>query len=180
MIYEEKSVSSEKIFDGRIVKLRVDKVEMPDGRIATREVVGHPGGVGIVAVTENDEIVLVRQYRYPIEDAIYEIPAGKLDEGEHHRTCGIRELEEETGYSAGKFEYLGFIYPSPGFTDEVTYVYLAEDLHEGESHPDEGEFLEIEKIPAQKVFEMVMSGEINDAKSVFGILKYWAMRTDRK
>lgn len=180
MIYEEKSVSSDIIFDGRIVKLRVDKVLMPGGRVTTREIVGHPGGVGVVAVTDKDEIILVRQYRKPIEKAIYEIPAGKLDAGEHHRNCGIRELEEETGYRAGSFEYLGFIYPSPGFTDEVTHVYLATDLHDGECHPDEGEFLEIEKIPAEKVFDMVMSGEINDAKSVFGILKYMAMRNETK
>ncbi len=180
MIYEEKRVSSEKIFNGKIVKLRVDKVEMPGGKITTREVVGHPGGVGIVAVTDKDEIILVRQHRYPIEKAIYEIPAGKLDEGEHHRNCGIRELEEETGYRAEKFEYLGFIYPSPGFTDEVTHVYFAEGLKEGNCNFDEDEFIEIEKIPARKVFDMVMSGEINDAKSVFGILKYMAMREDSK
>ncbi len=176
MIYEEKTVSSEKVFEGRIIKVKVDKVEMPDGSTSTRELVEHPGGVGIVAVTGNDEIILVKQYRKPLDKVIYEIPAGKLDPGEHHRTCGIRELEEETGLSANVFEYMGFIYPSPGFTDEVTHVYLAKELTQGETHPDDDEFLDVEKVPFERALKMVIDGEINDAKSVFGILKYNMMR----
>lgn len=176
MIYEEKTVSSEKVFEGRIIKVKVDKVEMPDGSTSTRELVEHPGGVGIVAVTDNDEIILVKQYRKPLDKVIYEIPAGKLDPGEHHRTCGIRELEEETGLSANVFEYMGFIYPSPGFTDEVTHVYLAKELTQGETHPDDDEFLDVEKVPFESALKMVIDGEINDAKSVFGILKYNMMR----
>lgn len=176
MIYEEKTVSSEKVFEGRIIKVKVDRVEMPDGSVATRELVEHPGGVGIVAITENDEIILVEQYRKPLDKAIYEIPAGKLDPGEHHRTCGIRELEEETGLSAKVFDYMGFIYPSPGFTDEVTHVYLAKELTQGETHPDDDEFLDVKKVPFDTALKMVMDGEINDAKSVFGILKYNMMR----
>ncbi len=172
MIYEEKTVSSKKVFEGRIIKVKVDTVAMPDGTEATRELVEHPGGVGIVAVTDKDEIILVRQYRKPLDKVIYEIPAGKLDCGEPHRECGIRELGEETGMTAGSFEYLGFIYPSPGFTDEVTHVYLATDLQEGEVHPDEDEYLDVERVPIEKAYKMVMDGEINDAKSVFGILKY--------
>lgn len=152
---------------------------MPSGKIATREVVQHPGGVGIVAVTEEDEIILVRQYRKAIDAAIYEIPAGKLDPGEEPRTCGLRELSEETGMTAETFEYMGFIYPSPGFTDEVTHVYLAKGLAQGADHPDEDEFLDIEKMPFEKAYDMVMNGEINDAKSVFGILKYEAMKRRR-
>lgn len=176
MIYEEKTVSSEKVFEGRIIKVKVDKVEMPDGSTSTRELVEHPGGVGIVAVTDNDEIILVKQYRKPLDKVIYEIPAGKLDPGEHHRTCGIRELEEETGLSANVFEYMGFIYPSPGFTDEVTHVYFAKELTQGETHPDDDEFLDVEKVPFERALKMVIDGEINDAKSVFGILKYNMMR----
>lgn len=176
MIYEEKTVSSEKVFEGRIIKVKVDKVEMPDGSTSTRELVEHPGGVGIVALTGNDEIILVKQYRKPLDKIIYEIPAGKLDPGEHHRTCGIRELEEETGLSAKVFDYMGFIYPSPGFTDEVTHVYLAKELTQGETHPDDDEFLDVEKVPFERALKMVIDGEINDAKSVFGILKYNMMR----
>lgn len=176
MIYEEKTVSSEKVFEGRIIKVKVDRVEMPDGSAATRELVEHPGGVGIVAITDKDEIILVEQYRKPLDKAIYEIPAGKLDPGEHHRTCGMRELEEETGLSAKVFDYMGFIYPSPGFTDEVTHVYLAKELTQGETHPDDDEFLDVKKVPFDTALKMVMDGEINDAKSVFGILKYNMMR----
>lgn len=172
MVFEEKTVSSEKKFEGRIVTVKVDEVKMPDGSISLREVVEHPGGVGVVAVTDNDEIIMVKQYRKAIERAIYEIPAGKLDKGEHHRDCGMRELEEETGLCAKSFEYLGFMYPSPGFTDEVTHIYLAKNLEEGEVHPDDDEFLDVERIPLSKAFEMVMNNEINDAKTVFGILKY--------
>ena len=176
MIYEEKTVSSEKVFEGRIIKVKVDRVEMPDGSVATRELVEHPGGVGIVAITDKDEIILVEQYRKPLDKVIYEIPAGKLDPGEHHRTCGIRELGEETGLSAKVFDYMGFIYPSPGFTDEVTHVYLAKELTQGETHPDDDEFLDVKKVPFNTALKMVMDGEINDAKSVFGILKYNMMR----
>ncbi len=172
MVFEEKTVSSEKMFGGRIVTVKVDKVEMPDGSLSSREIVEHPGGVGVVAITDNDEVIMVKQFRKPIEKAIYEIPAGKLDKGEHHRDCGIRELEEETGLRANSFEYLGFIYPSPGFTDEVTHVYLARGLVQGEVHPDEDEFLDVERIPLNKALDMVMNDEINDAKTVFGILKY--------
>ena len=180
MIYEEKTVSSEEVFKGKIVTLKVDKVEMPGGKIATRELVKHPGGVGIVAITDNDEIILVKQYRKPIDKAIYEIPAGKLDNGEEHRLCGIRELKEETGMSAETFEYYGFIYPSPGFTDEVTHVYCATGLSQGKDDPDEDEYLDIEFVPIDKAYEMVMNGEINDAKSVFGILKYVNLNADKK
>lgn len=176
MIYDEKTVSSKEIFNGKIIRVSVDEVELPNGDIAEREIVNHPGGVGIVAVNDNDEIYLVKQFRKPLERAIYEIPAGKLDKGEAHRDCGLRELKEETGLSANVFEYMGFIYPSPGFTDEVTHVYLANDLLRGDADPDDDEFLDVEKVPFSTAYDMIMTGEINDAKSVFGILKYDAMK----
>ncbi len=171
MIYEEKTVSSREIFGGRIVRLRVDMVEMPGGNLASREIIEHPGGVGIVAVTNDDEIILVKQFRKPLEKSIYEVPAGKLENGEDHRLCGLRELSEETGYEAGSFEYLGHMYPSPGFADEVTHLYLATDLKKGEAHLDPDEYLDIEHIPVDKAVEMIMNNEINDAKTVFGIFK---------
>lgn len=171
MIFEEKTVSSEEIFRGKIIDLKVDQVEMPDGSLAQRELVHHPGGVGVVAVTEDKQVILVKQYRKPIEDAIYEIPAGKLDPGEDHRTCGIRELEEETGLKAENFTYLGFIYPSPGFTDERTHMYLATGLTQGETHPDPDEYLDIVQLPLDRVAAMIMDNEISDAKTVAGILK---------
>lgn len=171
MIFEEKTISSQEIFKGKIVNLKVDMVAMPDGSLAERELVGHPGGVGVVALTENQEIILVKQYRKPIEKAILEIPAGKLDPGEDHRVCGIRELEEETGLCAQNFEYLGYIYPSPGFTDEVTHIYLATELYQGEAHPDEDEYLDLVKMPFSEAVECMMRNEIADAKTVAGILK---------
>lgn len=175
MIYDEKTVSSEKIFDGKVIKLKVDRVELPDGAVGIREIVNHPGGVGIVAVDDNEDIYLVRQYRKPLEKVIYEIPAGKLDSGEPVEECGVRELKEETGLVADVFEYLGYIYPSPGFTDEITHIYYANGLSQGDDNLDEDEFLEVEKMPFKKAYDMVMNGDINDAKSVFGILKYDAL-----
>ena len=180
MVFEEKTVTTEKIFDGKVIKVRVDEVAMPDGKLAVREIVEHPGGVGIVAVNDKDEIILVRQFRKPIEKVIYEIPAGKLDSGEPHRECGIRELAEETGMRAETFEYLGFIYPSAGFADEVTHVYYAAGLTQGETNPDEDEYLDVEFVPFEKAYEMVLNNEINDAKSVFGILKVWQLRSNKK
>ncbi len=171
MIFEEKTVSSREVFKGKIVNLKVDMVAMPDGSLAERELVGHPGGVGVVALTDEMELILVKQYRKPIEKAILEIPAGKLDPGEDHRICGIRELEEETGLCARNFEYLGFIYPSPGFTDEVTHIYLATDLYQGEAHPDEDEYLDLIKMPFSEAVDRMMRNEIADAKTVAGILK---------
>lgn len=171
MVFEEKTVSSEEKFRGRIIQVTVDQVSMPDGSLATRELVAHPGGVGVVALTENRELILVKQYRKAIERAIYEIPAGKLDPGEEHRTCGMRELEEETGLKAKRFEYLGFIYPSPGFTDEVTHIYLASELYQGTVHPDPDEFLDIVKMPIEEVVKKIMENEISDAKTVAGVLK---------
>ena len=171
MIYNEKTVSTEEIFNGRIIRLRVDQVEMLGGNLASREIVEHPGGVGIVAITDNDEIIMVKQFRKPLEKAIYEVPAGKLDKGEDHRLCGIRELSEETGYTAESFEYLGYMYPSPGFADELTHLYLATGLTPGEAHLDPDEYLDIEYIKTSKVVDMIMNNEINDAKTIFGVFK---------
>ena len=171
MVFEEKTIESKKIYDGYVVNVRLDTVLMPDGKTAMRDIVEHPGGVGVVAVTENKEILLVKQYRKPIEKAIYEIPAGKLDKDEDPLVCGLRELEEETGYKCKELKYLGFMYPSPGFTDEVTHVYFTDSLYKGEAHPDEDEYLDVEAFEIEQVKEMIMNNEINDAKSVFGILK---------
>ncbi len=174
MIYEEKTISSEHIYKGKIIEVKVDTVAMPEGKTAARELVKHPGGVGVIAVTEEDEIILVKQFRKPLDAAIYEIPAGKLDPGEGHEVCGKRELEEETGLKAKNFEYLGFIYPSPGFTDEVTHMYLATGLYAGVIHPDQDEYLDIEKVKIDHVRKMIMNNEINDAKTVAGFFKAMA------
>ena len=176
MVFEEKTLSSEKVFEGRIVNVRVDVVEMPDGKNAYRDIVEHPGGVGVLAITDDNKILMVKQFRKPLEKAIYEIPAGKLDKGEEPLVCGMRELEEETGYKAKEFISLGFMYPSPGFTDEVTYMFLAKGLYKGESHPDEDEFLEAERIPLDEAVKLVLNGDLPDAKTQVLVLKVAALR----
>ena len=171
MVFEEKTVTTENIFKGKIIDVKLHKVLMPDGEITEREIVGHPGGVGVVAVTDDNKIILVKQYRKPLEKAIYEIPAGKLDPDEEVEVCGRRELLEETGATAENFEYLGYMYPSPGFTDEVTHIYLATDLSFGETNPDEDEFLDIEFFDIDEVKKMIMDNEICDGKTVMGFFK---------
>ncbi len=171
MIYEEKTVSTKRIYDGIVVNLRVDTVELPDGKTALRDIVEHPGGVGIVAITDDNKILMVKQYRKPIEKAILELPAGKLDKNEDIEECGRRELEEETGYKTREFTYLGYMYPSPGFDDEVTHLYLARGLYKGEVHLDEDEYLDVYKYDISEIKTMIMNNEINDAKTVIGFFK---------
>ncbi|MBQ9757956.1 MAG: NUDIX hydrolase [Clostridia bacterium] len=175
MIFEEKTVESKKLFEGRIIDLRVETVEFPDGKTAYRELVDHPGGVGILALTKDGKIPLVRQFRKPIEKAIWEIPAGKLDKNEEPKMCGIRELKEETGYIAKEIVSLGFLYPSPGFANEVTHIFFAKGLEKGEVSPDEDEYLDIEEFSVDDVRKMILNNEINDAKSVIAFLKCDAM-----
>ncbi len=171
MKFTEKTLDGEYIYKGKILNLRVDRVELCDGRITKRELCEHPGGVAILPLLDSGDVVCVRQHRYPYHTELLEIPAGKLEYGEDPLTCGIRELEEETGYNASEFLSLGHAYPSPGYINEVLHLYLARGLSAGNSHPDEGEHLEILKIPFEKLYEMAMNDEIHDAKTVIAILK---------
>ena len=171
MIAVEKTVSSKTIFKGRVLEFKVDTVELPDGITATRELVCHPGGVAVVPVDKDGYVYLVRQYRKPYDEAVLEIPAGKRDKGEEPLIGAVRELSEETGLKAGRFIDLGQFYPSPGYVDEVIYLYLALDLEEGEAHPDEDEFVENEKIHIDTLTEMIMQGEIKDGKTIAAVLK---------
>lgn len=166
----EKTISKEYIFEGSVIKLRKDKVLLPNDKEAEREVVEHPGGVCVVAITDKREVIMVRQYRRPFDEIIEEIPAGKLSIGEDHYECGVRELEEETGYRAKNFKYLGGFYITPGFCNEIIHVYLATDLYKGESHPDDDEFLEVYLEPLEVLVNKVLKGEIKDAKTTIGIL----------
>ena len=167
----EKTIARSTAFQGCLLRLDVDQVELPDGNTAPREYIRHPGGVGIVALTEDNEVLLVRQYRYPYGEIITEIPAGKRDKGEDPLTTGMRELEEETGYRAATYTPLGTLYPTPGCCDEVVYLYLATGLTQAEAHPDEDEFVEVERCPLEEMVRRVMAGEITDAKTQIGILK---------
>ena len=168
MDFTEKKLSEQYYFEGRIMKARVDEVELPGGGRATREVCEHLGGVGILPIDADGRVLLVRQFRYPFGELLLEIPAGKLDHGpgEDHYACGVRELREETGCTADEITYLGCIYPSPGFLTEVTHLYAARGLHAGEMQPDEGEFLELVRIPADELERRIAAGEIRDAKTV--------------
>lgn len=167
----EKTLSSEKIFDGKILHIRRDTALLPNGQEAVREVVDHPGGVCVVALDDENRVLLVRQFRYPYMQLLREIPAGKLEYGEDPREAAIRELREETGATAGKFQSLGELYPSPGYCGEIIRMYLARDLRFGETHLDEDEFLNLERIPFGTLVEQVLSGEIKDAKTIAAALK---------
>ena len=171
MIAIEKTVSTNKIFKGNVLEFKVDTVELPDGKKATRELVCHPGGVAVVPVDDNGNVYLVRQYRKPYEKAVLEIPAGKRDKGEEPLTGAKRELSEETGLVADEYIDLGEFYPSPGYVDEVIYLYLALGLKEGDAHPDEDEYVEREKIHIDTLCKMIMENKIKDGKTIAAILK---------
>ena len=167
----EKTLSSEKIFDGHILHVRRDTIELPDGSRGYREVVDHHGGVCVLALDDENRVLMVSQYRYPYEKVLREIPAGKLEYGEDPAQAAIRELKEETGAVAGDFRPLGELYPSPGYCGEVIRMYLARDLTFGETHLDKDEFLNLERVPFDRLVEEILSGEIRDAKTIAAVLK---------
>ncbi|MDD3168470.1 MAG: NUDIX hydrolase [Eubacteriales bacterium] len=170
MVFEEKTISSEMIYEGRILNLRKDKVHVKDNQTSYREIVEHNGGVALAAVTPEGKMVMVRQYRKAAEKAILEVPAGKIEKGEDHRLTAERELKEETGYSAGKIEYITSFYSSIGYSTEVIYLYIATELTPGETDFDDNESIDILELELTKLKEMVLSGEIEDAKTIVAIL----------
>lgn len=167
----EKTKERSTVFQGRLLRLDVDTIIQPDGKEGVREYIRHPGGVGVVALTDEGEVLLVKQYRYPYGEVLVEIPAGKRDPGEEPLTTGMRELEEETGYRAANYVSLGCMYPTPGCCDEKVYIYLATGLTLSEAHPDVDEFLDVERCPLDEMVRRVLAGEITDAKTQVGILK---------
>ena len=171
-VVEEKMVSSELIFDGRVVHLYCDEVALPDGKRSVREYAKHVGAVCIVPVTDEGEIVCVRQYRYAIGRTLLEIPAGKLDSpDEDRREAAIRELREETGATCKRLDFMGDFYSSPALLDERISMYLARGLEFGETDFDDDEYIEIERIPVDELVRMICAGEILDAKTQAGVLK---------
>lgn len=167
----ERFVSREEKFNGRILNVHVDTVTLPDGTLATREVADHPGGVAIVALDDENNVLLVEQFRYVFDEPLLEIPAGKLEKGEDPYLAALRELKEETGATPGFFQPLGKLYPSPGCYGETLHLFLARNLTFGEANPDEDEFLRAEKMPFDMLLQRILKNEIADAKTVAGVLK---------
>ena len=170
MTFEEKTIDSEMIYEGAILNLRRDRVTVLTGE-SYREIVEHHGGAAVGAITENGTMVMVRQYRKPVDSVILEVPAGKRDGDESFENVATRELREETGYTAGKVEFLGEMYPTPGYSQEVLHLFMATDLKKGETDFDENEAIDICEFPIDDLVEMVMNGEIKDSKSQIVILK---------
>ena len=163
----EKTVSSQVEFTGRIITVRQDQAALPNGRVVGREVVEHPGGVAVLALFDDNTVPVVR----PFQKIITELPAGKLEKGEDPLVCAQRELSEEVGAEADELIYLGKFFTSPGYSTEVLHMYLARGLRQGQVHPDEDEFLESERLPFLTLFQQVMSGEIEDGKTIAAVLK---------
>lgn len=164
----EETLSSEKIFDGYVVKLRKDKVKLPNGETSEREIVSHSGGAGIIAVNEG-KILLVKQFRYAYGEELVEIPAGKIDKGESPENTARRELEEETGIIAETFRLVYTIYPTPGYTNEKIYLYYADTFTKGSVHLDDNEFLNSFWLDLNVAYEMLKKGEIKDSKTIIAL-----------
>lgn len=170
MVVEEKTISSDRVYTGRVISLKVDTVEIPQQGYRKREIVEHGGAVGIVALTDDNKVVLVKQFRKPIEKIIWEIPAGKLEIGENPRDCAIRELKEETGYTAENIKLIHKFYTSAGFSNEKIYIYLATGLTPGESQLESGENLDPYIVDFEEAYNMVLKNEIEDGKTSIGLL----------
>ena len=167
----EKTLSSEKIFTGRVISLQVDEVELPNGKTSKRELIKHPGAVAIIALTPEKKLVLVEQYRKALEKSIVEVPAGKLEKGEEPLTSAERELEEETGYECEKMEHLISFYTAPGFCDELVHVFVAHNISKKENAAglDEDEFVEVLELTLEEAEQLMDEGKICDAKTAYAV-----------
>jgi len=168
----EETLSSRRLYEGAVVRLRVDRVRMPSGREAVREVVEHRGTVTIVAVNGEGQVLLVQQHRYPTGRSLLELPAGTLDRDEAPEACAARELEEETGFRAGRVQRLGGFFLAPGYSTEYIQAYLATDLEPGSAGGDEDEDIQVLSLPLAEILRMVETGELEDAKSLASLLLY--------
>lgn len=166
----ERTLASQRLYRGKVVNLRVDTVELPGGRLGKREVVEHAGGVVIVPIDDQDNVLFVRQYRLPVAETLLELPAGGADPGEGPQTCASRELQEETGYQAGRLERLCGFYTAPGFCTEFLHLFLATELSPSPLKPDEDEAIELVRVPLAQVQGLIASGEIRDVKTIAGLL----------
>lgn len=171
MRLEEEKVRTINGYQGIVINTRLDYARLPDGSMALREVVEHPGGVAVLPLEADGTVWCVRQYRYPFSELLLEIPAGKLERGEAPEFAARRELSEETGLEAGNLLYLGRHYCSPGYNSEVLHLYLARELRHGTAHPDAGEFLSVEKHSLSELVDLALSGNLPDTKTVVAVLK---------
>ena len=171
MDYTEMTLASEEKYKGKILSVHRDTVRLSDGTEAVREVVEHSGGVGVLPVDDAGNVWLVRQFRYAFGQHLLEVPAGKLEPGEDPLHCAVRELSEETGFSAETYTDLGRLYPSPGYCHETLYIYMATGLTRGAAHLDKGEFLDVEQYTLEEVYSMALRGEIPDAKTAMAIIR---------
>lgn len=171
MHLEEKTINSDTMYEGVIFTITHDTVELENGCTAIRDVLIHHGGVCIIPITDENEIFLVKQFRYPFHTTTREVPAGKLEKGESHAECGRRELLEETGCTCEEYIYLGEMLPTPAYNSEVTHIYMARGLHFEKQNLDPDEFLDVEKIPLAEAVNLVMDGKIRDGKTQVAILK---------
>lgn len=172
MNFNEETLREETVYDGKIIKVRRDEVELPNHKNAVREVIEHSGGATVLAA-RNGKIAFVRQFRYPYKRVLLELPAGKLNPGEAPERCAMRELTEETGLICDSLISLGKLYPSPGYTNEVIHLYLALDAKQGEQNPDEDEFLSVEWLDEAIVRSMLRNCEIEDAKTIAALSHYF-------
>lgn len=166
MILAEKKIKSNRKFLGNIIDVYQDEVQLPNGKITTRDLVRHCQAVVIIPILADGSIVFVEQYRYPLQEVLLELPAGKMDVGEEALTCAKRELQEETGYNSSAIKYLGKIATTPGFCDEIIHVFLAENLQAGKACPDEDEFLNVKILNNSEVTSYIQQGKLYDSKSI--------------
>ena len=177
-------IESRRIYTGKIVSLDVDTVRFPDGSTGELEMIRHPGASAVVPFLsdprgDDPQVLMIRQYRYAADGYLFEIPAGRLDQGEPPRDCAVRELKEETGCTAEQVDYLITLYTTPGFTDEKIHVFMATGLSAGETKHEVDEFLDLQPMPLSRALEMVERGEIRDAKTIIGLLFAAGFRTGR-
>lgn len=175
MHLNEETLSVEEIFKGKILNVTKDKVLLENSNISYREVIHHNGGVCVVPVTDEGEIIFVKQFRYPFKTVLTEVPAGKLEKGENPRDCGIRELKEETGAEAEEFIYLGCLYPTVAYNTEIIHMYLAKGLSYSVQNLDEDEFIDVVKIPLEEAYNMAMTNQLPDSKTQLAVMKAYAI-----
>lgn len=173
MTFEEKTISSERLYEGKILNLRKDKVQVVNGGVSFREIVEHNGGVAIIAVKDDRKVVLIKQFRKPIDRVIIEVPAGKIEKGEDPFATAVRELKEETGYSAENIELLSKFYPSVGYSMETIYIYLCTGLTLGETEFDEHEAIDMFECDLDELYAMAVNGQLEDAKTIIAVMQAW-------